>query len=460
MEIPHINFDNNVKTDWIEQLKQYTIQYFQNLPKKDGYTKPFESSENHNEDIARIGKVFDFSEILNFITKTLDQSGLQAASGNHCGYIPGGGLFENAIGNYIASIGNYYSGVAFASPGAVALENEVLKWVCSIVGYDEKARGNITSGGSVANLTALTVAKKNLGVTSKNITKCCIYLGEHTHHSVNKALNVTGLNEMVVRRISLNKYLQMDVDLLQKQIDEDIKLELLPSIIVSSAGTTNAGAVDNLSVINELSKKYNVWHHCDAAYGGFFVLTKICQPLLKDLPQADSITLDPHKGLFQSYGSGLVLVKNGELLANTFSEEADYMRDTVSTTNSPADLSIELSRPFRALPLWLSLKIHGVSKFSNALEEKIKLTVYTYSEIKKMGFILGPKPQLSVLLFRLEENDKTERLLKSIHENCSVFLSSTHNSTHLWIRVAILSHRTSFNEINSLINFLSNWKYN
>ena len=457
MVIRHINFDNNIETNWFELLQQYTTQYFDNLPLKKGYSFPPSNLKESIKNTTCIGEVTSFEEIIAFVANCLDTNGLQAASGSHCGYIPGGGLFENAIGNFVTSIGNYYSGVSFASPGAVALENEVLNWVCGIVGYDKNAKGNITSGGSLANLTAITVAKKAKEITSKNIENCCIYLGEHTHHSVLKALKVSGLDEMRIRKIGLNKFLQLDIDKLQQQIEEDLSAGFNPVIIVSSAGTTNAGAIDDLSAINELSNKHSLWHHCDAAYGGFFVLTDDGRNQLNGLAQAHSITLDPHKGLFQSYGSGIVLVKNGELLANTFSEEADYMRDTLSDTFSPSDLSIELSRPFRALPLWVSLKAHGVAKFSEALEEKLQLTAYAYQSLKKMGFIIGPKPQLSVILFRLDDNDKTERLLKSIHNTCSVFLSSTHSSSHLWIRVAILSHRTSKKEVDTLLSFLSEW---
>lgn len=459
-EIDHINFDNHIERNWFDQLKQYTFSYFQNLPSKKGFSQPPPNFEDSIKANASIGEATTFSEILEFITKTLDEGGIQAASGNHCGYIPGGGLFENAVGNFIACVGNYYSGVAFASPIAVELENEVIRWACNAVGYPECAKGNITSGGSIANLTALTVAKKSLGISSKNISSCCIYLGEHTHHSIVKALNVTGLNEMVIRRITLNQQLKMDIDTLQYQIEKDKEQQLLPAIIVSSAGTTNAGAVDDLPLINDIAVSNNMWHHSDAAYGGFFVLTETGKKLLNGLSQANSITLDPHKGLFQSYGSGMVLFKDGNLLAEIFSEKADYMRDTFGTINAPADLSIELSRPFRALPLWFSLKAHGVAKFEAALDEKLQLIMYTYTALKELDFILGPVPQLSVLLFRLKENEKTEDLLKSIHENCSVFLSSTHSFSQLWIRVAILSHRTSKKEIDDLLCFLRKWIQN
>ncbi len=457
MAIPHINFDNNIENNWFEVLEQYTKQYFERLPSNKGYSPPPLNVIDVLENGGGIGEGTSLEAVLAYIDHFIDPYGIQATSGNHCGYIPGGGLFENAFGNFISNIGNYYSGVSYASPGAVALENEILNWVCQIVGYNKNAKGNITSGGSIANLTALSVAKKAKGITSTNMATSCVYIGEHTHHSVIKALLVTGLNEMTLRKIKLNKFLQLDINNLQQQIVKDLSNGLEPCIIVSSAGTTNAGAIDNLKIINELSKKHCLWHHCDAAYGGFFTLTKSKKTVLSGLSEADSITLDPHKGLFQSYGSGIVLVKSGELLAKTFSEKADYMRDTISNTYSPADLSIELSRPFRALPLWMSLKIHGVSKFSNALEEKLQLTEYAYREIKKLGFILGPKPELSVILFRLDKNHETEKLLKSIQRNCSVFLSSTHSTTNLWIRVAILSHRTSLGEIKTLVSFLNNW---
>lgn len=457
MDIAHVDFDNNIKTDFFNHLEQYTTDFFNSLPKKKGFNNTHQVEPNV-KNFLKVDNPATFQETLGFIQSCLDNSGIQAASGNHCGYIPGGGLFENAIGNFISSIGNYFSGVSFASPVAVQLEQEVINWACRLVGYSPNANGNITSGGSIANLTALSVAKKAKDISSKNVLQCCIYMGEHTHHSIRKALHITGLYEANIRVISLNDKLEIDIDKLKQSIEQDLSENLIPSIVISSAGTTNAGVIDDLSKISQIAQEHGIWHHCDAAYGGFFVLSNLANPFLKNITASDSITLDPHKALFQSYGSGMILIKKGAELANAFSEKADYMRDTIEANLAPSDLSIELSRPFRALPLWLSLKLHGQNKFALALDEKLQLTQFVYRRLEQLGFIVGPKPKLSVMLFRTHSNSLTEKLNIDIQEHCPVFLSSTESSTHIWIRIAIVSHRTSEIEIKSLLSFLDDWK--
>src|SRR5699024_6933639 len=183
---------------------------------------------------------------------------------------------------------------------------------------------------------------------------------------------------------------------------------LTPSLLVASAGTTDIGAIDDLKAAGAIAEKNDIWYHVDGAYGGFFLLTDYGKRAMQGISMADSVVMDPHKGLFLPYGSGAVLIREGHRLFESFYVEANYLQDTQIPIDpiendmeiSPSDISPELSRHFRGLRMWLPLQLHGTDAFSAALEEKLMLVRYFHQEIRKAGFKTGPDPQLSVTIFR------------------------------------------------------------
>src|SRR5690554_3801426 len=186
------------------------------------------------------------SETLQTLENDLFQKGINAASGGHLGYIPGGGVYTSAVGDYLAAINNAYSGVNYASPGAVAMEHACLNWLKSIYGFPLSAVGNLTSGGSIANLIALGAARDHQNIL-QNISKSVVYMTDQTHHSANKALRILGLHQMIYRAIPSDKFDRIDIEKLELQIKKDKAEGLTPSILIGSAGTTDTGAVDPLS---------------------------------------------------------------------------------------------------------------------------------------------------------------------------------------------------------------------
>ncbi|HNP19275.1 MAG TPA: aminotransferase class I/II-fold pyridoxal phosphate-dependent enzyme [Fulvivirga sp.] len=447
---------------YLSQIESYTSKFYDALPNLPTYSPTGYSTESE-DDFLKVENTDDFNGILTYINERIDAHGLQPASGGHLGYIPGGGLYEAALGDYLASVSNQYSGVSYASPGAVRLENSLIQWVGKIVGYTLGFAGNLTSGGSIANLIAINTAKHSKQINSQNVRKSVIYTTQQTHHSLLKAIKLTGLDECVVRVIAMDETFSMLTNAFEKTVVEDLQNGLNPFLVISNAGSTDVGAVDPLEDISNIAQKHGLWHHVDAAYGGFFMLTEAGRKTLKGIEKADSIILDPHKGLFLSYGSGVVLVKDGLKLKNAFSQEANYMQDTVGEYDwSPADLSPELSRPFRGLRMWIPLKIHGVAKFSQCLDEKLLLANYFYVKIKALGFETGPQPALSVVLFRYvpsdgEANDFNKAAVANIHHSCKVFISTTSIDNVFWLRVAILSFRTKRKEVDVLLGHLKDY---
>ncbi len=399
--------------------------------------------------------------LLDIIEKNVDYPALNPASGGHLAYIPGGGIFPTALGDYLADVTNRYSGIFFASPGAVRMENMLLRWMCNIVGFPKTALGNLTSGGSIANLMAITTARDSMKIKSRDIENAVIYLTHQAHHSIQKAVRIAGLSEAKLSYIPVDNHFRMDAAALENAIENDLKNGFKPFLLIASAGTTDTGAIDPLDDLAKVAERFGLWYHIDAAYGGFFVLADEVKDAFKGLEKADSITIDPHKGLFLAYGTGAVLIKNVEALQFTNNYQASYMQDVIVEADepSPANLSPELTKHFRGLRMWLPLQLFGLKPFRAAIREKLCLCRYFYTEIQKMGFEVGPEPELSVAIYRYipengNANEFNARLVELVRQDGRVFLSSTTIDGVYWIRLAVLCFRTHLSTIDLCLQIL------
>ncbi len=246
------------------------------------------------------------------------------------------------------------------------------------------------------------------------------------------------------------------------QISKDQAAGLRPWLIIASAGTTDTGAVDPIDGIAKVAEQHDLWLHVDAAYGGFFLLCEEGREVLRGLEKAHSIVLDPHKGMFLPYGSGAVLVRDEEWLAQSQAYQADYMQDAriASGHYSPADLSLELTRPFRGLRFWLPLKLFGLAPFRAALAEKIWLARYFYERLEETpGWETGPFPELSVVTYRfIPDSGDTDmfnrELVEAVQADGKVFISSTLIDGKFFLRLAVLHFRTHLLQVDYLLNLL------
>ncbi len=401
-------------------------------------------------------------EVLELLAQQVDRPGLNPASGGHLGYIPGGGIFHSAPADFLADVTNRYSGVFFASPGAVRMENMLLKWMADVVGYPPESAGNLTSGGSIANLIGIVTARDAFGGNSKDFHRMVVYLTEQAHHSVDKALRIAGLTDAVKRFIPIDDHFRMDAAALDTTIRQDRQAGLLPWLVIASAGTTDTGAVDPLTEIGHIAAHHDLWFHLDGAYGAFFALCEEGRRMLKGMETSHSIVMDPHKGLFLPYGSGAVLVKDRQALHNAHYYQANYMQDALASQEelAPADLSPELTKHFRGLRLWLPLKLLGVKPFRAALEEKLWLARYFYEKIRSVpGFEVGPYPDLSVVTFRYrppegDANEFNHTLVQAVQRDGRVFLSSTMLNGKFTLRLAVLAFRTHLDTIEKTLEIL------
>ncbi|MCC6330037.1 MAG: aminotransferase class V-fold PLP-dependent enzyme [Acidobacteria bacterium] len=449
-----------------DEVRQHVINYSENFLDNIESVKAYETSAGKGEGlldspISEEGIGIDAA--IELIRTNVDTPGLNPASGGHLGYIPGGGIYYSALGDYLADVFNRYAGVFYASPGAVRMENMLIRWMCDLVGYPAEAGGNLTTSGSLANMIAVVTARDGRNIKSADVPRSVIYLSRQTHHSIDKGIRVAGLCECVIRYIDLDERFRMQPRDLAQKIESDKAAGLNPFLVVASAGTTDVGAIDPLTEIGAIAKESGCWYHIDAAYGGFFILTDEGKEKLRGLELADSLIIDPHKGLFLPYGLGVVLVKNVGDLARSYSFNANYMQDAFTAQDevSPAEISPELTKHFRGLRLWLPLKLHGVAPFRACLEEKLLLAKYFYAEVKKLGFESDLEPELSVVTFRYvpssgDADEFNKRLMNKIIEDGRVFVSSTKLNGKFTMRFACLSFRTHLKMVDMLLEKLAN----
>ncbi len=411
------------------------------------------------EPLPEIGR--PASELFDFLFQEVIPKSFNTAGPGYLAYIPGGGLFHSAVADLVANAVNKYVGVWAAAPGLAQLEANVVGWFCDIIGYPTTARGFLTSGGSLATFSAVVTARRER--LPENFLSGILYASDQAHHSVQKAALLAGFPLQNVRAIPSDAKFRLQIDALVQVIAADRKAGLVPFLIVGNAGTTNTGAVDDLNALADLAQQENLWLHVDAAYGGFFMLTAQGRESMAGIERADSVTLDPHKGLFLPFGTGSLVVRDGAALKRAHSVQAHYLPATQDDADliNFYELSPELSRDFRGLRVWLPLKMHGLGPFRQALEEKLALTHWATAELHSIpGIEILAEPQLSIVAFRLAPtgldtpalNQLNQQFLQRINARENVLLSGTMLGDRFAIRICILSFRTHRDRVQTCLD--------
>jgi len=401
----------------------------------------------------------DPDALLSYFGQCVNEPGFTTTSPRFMAYIPGGGLFHSALGDFLAAVSNKYSGFASASPGAVRIENACTAWLGEVIGYPKTSAGTLTSGGSLANLTAIVAAREARDPDGGG----AVYMTRFVHHCVDKAMHIAGRGRAPKRWIETDDRCRMSVAALEAAIQQDLADGIRPWLVVASAGTIDTGSVDPLQAIVDVCQRNGVWLHVDGAYGGLFALCDEGREKLRGIELADSVALDPHKTLFLPYGTGAALVRDGNQLLHAFSASAEYIRPLGESEvgPSPADLSPELTRHFRALRLWMPLQIAGIAAFRAAQREKLLLAQYFHARLSQLpGFDAGPPPDLSVVAFRhtpdgMDADSASERLLQHLQQEGRVMLSGTRIDDRFHMRCAILSFRTHAEHVDDAIDAIA-----
>ena len=386
------------------------------------------------------------------------------ASPGYLAYIPGGGVYTAALADFIADTTNRYTGVWQAAPALLQLESNALNWLREWIGMPAGTSGVFTTGGSMATFNAVLCAREQyLGA---EIRRGVLYTSDQAHHCVHKSARLAGIMPDRVRSIPCDSHYHMPLGKLRDAIAADRAVGLTPFMVVSSAGTTNTGAVDPLDAIADLCAADDLWHHVDGAYGAFFQLCDDTRSVLRGIERADSLTLDPHKGMFMPYGTGALLVRDGARLRAAHEATADYLPDMPSPAEfyDPSQHGPDLSRGFPGLRMWMTMKIYGTDTFRAAIAEKRALALDAAARVSQLPHVvMDAPPELSLFPFHLtwpgatraQEDDATRALMDNVSKRGRVMISGAVAGGRYVGRVCVLSFRTHAAQIDALVEDLS-----
>ena len=381
-------------------------------------------------------------------------TGFDTAGPGFLSYIPTGGIYTAALGGLIGNVTNQYTGGAHTSPGMIAIEESVIRWMTRLFGLPNTAGGVLVSGGSIANLIAVVTARSRLG---DDFSDGVIYASTRSHHSIEKAARIAGISPKRFHLVDTDERRRIDPARLVEQIKTDTRRGLRPMLIVANAGTTDTGAIDPLHACADVAADLGAWFHVDGAYGGFFQLTERGKERLIGIERADSITVDAHKSLFLPFGIGGLLMREPTAVIEAHEGVGAYMQD-IASGDLPhyMEMGPELTRPNRGVQVWLALNLHGVGAFRNELNRMLDLASQAAERLDSLsGIQLIDSPELSVVAFRALAGDETTRdLLDALNSSRQVHVSSTTIEGDMYVRLAFLSQRTTEDVLNRALQIV------
>jgi glutamate/tyrosine decarboxylase-like PLP-dependent enzyme len=319
-------------------------------------------------------------------------------------FVPGPGNFIGAVADFLSQGYNVFAGNWFAASGPTMVELRTVQWLAGLVGFPRESGGVFLSGGSLANFTALAVARDQV-LGEERLSEGVVYYSDQTHSSVERALRLLGFARRQLRKLPSGDDFRLPVSLVRSAMEEDRRSGRLPCCVIANAGTTNTGAVDPLGELAALCRAEGVWLHVDGAYGAAAAICEEGRRLLTGIEEADSLTFDPHKWLFQPFDCGCVLVRDGSLLPRTFYSRPEYLKDVGDNPEEPNlfDYGPELTRPFRALKLWMTLQVFGADGIRQAVEHGLELARYAEGQVSaRKDWVIVTPAQMGMLSFRFE----------------------------------------------------------
>jgi len=380
-------------------------------------------------------------------------------------YVPSPGNFVGAMADALASGFNVFAGAWVAASGAAQVELVTVDWLRAICGLPAGAGGAFVSGGSMANLTALAVARHRRFGTG-DFSRTVIYASDQAHSSIVRGARVLGFAPERVRLLRADGRQRLDPATLRIAIEEDAAAGLVPFCVVASAGTTNTGAVDPLSEIAAVCRETGTWLHVDGAYGAAAALTDAGRALLAGLGEADSVSMDPHKWLFQPFECAAVLVRDGHALRDTFREVPEYLRDSDLTHEEVnfRDWGVQLTRGFRAFKLWLTIQTFGMATLRAGVARGIRIAEVAEEELRASAEweVLTPA-QLAIVTFRyrvpgLADGD-VDALQRTIAAETTrggfAMLSTTELGGRAVLRLCTINPRTTDDDVRETIRLMA-----
>ena len=375
-------------------------------------------------------------------------------------FIPAPSNFVGALAELLRTGYNIFSGSWLEGSGPAIAELVTLDWIRQLAGYPETASGTFLSGGSLANLSAVVTARDAL-LQPDQFTHGVVYGSDQTHSSIARAMRILGFQKHQLRRLPSDDACRLVPDLLQSGVQEDRAKGLAPFCVIANAGTTNTGAIDPLNDIANLCQQENLWLHADGAYGAAALFSAKGRALLAGIERSDSFSLDPHKWLFQPFDCALLMVRDRSALRRAFhvrEDEAEYLQDARGREEGINlwDYSPELTRPFRALKVWMSLQVFGAEAFAAAIERTMHLAEFAEAQLREDPlWEVTSRAQMAVVTFRCapeswpaERVDALNRAIAArMQEEGFALVLSTELRGQTVLRLCTINPRTSEEDI-------------
>ncbi len=407
------------------------------------------------------------NEVLDFVMNNVIPNSTVISHPKSYSFVPGPSNFISTMADTLATGFNIFSGGWVASPAAAELEIVTMNWLLKMFNFPiEKGGGIFTSGGSMANLTALVTARRIK--CGDDFSKAIIYLSDQAHSSNIKAIRVLGFKKEQIRILPTDIEFRISINKLKNAIAKDRLEGLQPFCFISSAGTTNTGTVDPLHDIADICEEENLWFHIDGAYGGAAILSEKGARALRGIDRADSLTVDPHKWFFQPYEIGCLLVKDASWLSNTFSEKPEYLRDIEGNDSEINfyDYGIQLTRRFRALKFYMSIKTYGLDTFKEAVTYNIQLADNVEKILRKSrNWEIVSPATLAVINFRYnpiglslsekEIDTLNQEISRKMMESKEALLVTTILNKQVVLRMCLINPKTTINHVKETL-FLCN----
>jgi aromatic-L-amino-acid decarboxylase len=440
-----------------QQITELAATYLQGLDRRRTFplTSGTETERLFREEVPELGVGEKALEALGIVVEHS-----RPYSPRFFGYVLGSGEPIAATADLLISILNQNVTAWRSAPAAVAIEQLVVHWLADAIGC-AGFTGSLTGGGSIANLMALAMAREaQTPLNEKGFTNGVVYASEEVHMSIPKAAALLGLGRRNLRLIEVDANFRMNVDALKRAIQQDVNEGEVPIAVVASAGTVNTGAIDPLEQIAAVARQYDAWFHIDGAYGG--LATVAVPEKFKGMNLADSISLDPHKWLYQPLDCGCLLYRDREAARSAFSFTGEYAK---SLSKDPLEgfaffeESVELSRRFRALKLWLSLRYHGLAAFRNAMRADLEHANQLATMIKREPRLELLAPiELSAVCFRhrgftdtADLNVFNATLLRHAIERGRVYISNASLNGKFCLRACFVNHRTLAADVSAIV---------
>ena len=398
---------------------------------------------------------------LNDASAVLDAS-LAQARPRYFAYIGSSGLEVGALADLLAH--SYDINLALEAGAASLLEAQAITWLGDFLGYPALT-GSFTSGGTVSNLTALAAARERALPRSRanglSGVRCAVYCSQEAHYSIKRAAEVLGIGRDWVRAIAIDAERRMDPIALAERIDADMREGIIPIAVIATAGTTLTGAVDPLNELADVCARSGVWLHVDGAYGLPAAGASATSDLFAGLARADSVTVDCHKWMFVPKACSAVLVRDPRTLSNVFAHDEAYVPHAGEALNA-VDITLEYSRPMRALKLWLAFKVHGAAAFRAAIARNCEQARDLYERAGALDGIavLASGPQLSIVPLRRtvpgcpDENAHNAELCTRLQSDGRVYVSPATIDGEVWLRPCFTNFRTTSDDVHLLLGLI------